>query len=93
MLKVDLRSEHCRKLSLKRPAKCDTCSGSGTKSGNKSTCDNCQGQGIETVMRQVGPGMITQMQRKCSKCKGAGKSIRPGEPHGFLYQHTTCNFN
>lgn len=75
---LTLSSLHCRKLSLKRPAKCDLCSGSGTKSGNKSTCENCQGTGIETVMRQVGPGMITQMQRKCSRCKGAGKSIRPG---------------
>lgn len=68
-----------KKLSLKRPANCGACAGSGTKSGNKSTCDNCQGTGIETVMRQVGPGMITQMQRKCSRCKGAGKSIRQGD--------------
>jgi hypothetical protein len=29
-------------------------------------------------MRQVGPGMITQMQRKCSRCGGKGKTIRPG---------------
>lgn len=68
-----------KKFSLKRPVQCTTCDGTGDKSRSNSTCEKCHGTGVETVMRQVGPGMITQMQRKCSKCGGKGKTIRPGD--------------
>jgi DnaJ central domain len=65
----------CRKLSLKRPAKCNTCEGTGTKSKQRFKCANCNGGGVETIVRQVGPGMVTQMQRPCSRCRGKGTSI------------------
>ena len=85
----------CRKFSLKRPVQCSTCDGTGGKSKMQNTCQNCQGSGIETVMRQVGPGMITQMQRKCSKCGGKGKSIRPGphtRPKPLFVEHASVLF-
>ena len=35
-----------RKLSLSRNIKCDTCRGSGTKSGRRYTCEQCHGSGV-----------------------------------------------
>ena len=40
--------------------------------GDSSSCDTCGGQGAVMEVRQIGPGMITQMQRTCSKCQGQG---------------------
>ena len=40
--------------------------------GDSSQCSTCQGQGAVMEMRQIGPGMITQMQRPCSDCGGQG---------------------
>lgn len=40
--------------------------------GESSTCGSCRGQGVVMEMRQIGPGMITQMQRNCIDCNGQG---------------------
>mmetsp|Transcript_4805 Transcript_4805/g.13881 ORF Transcript_4805/g.13881 Transcript_4805/m.13881 type:complete len:415 (-) Transcript_4805:912-2156(-) len=40
--------------------------------GDSSECSACNGQGFVMEMRQIGPGMITQMQRPCSTCGGKG---------------------
>lgn len=40
--------------------------------GEVKTCDSCRGQGAIMEMRQIGPGMITQMQRQCHECNGQG---------------------
>jgi DnaJ family protein A protein 2 len=42
--------------------------------GEPSECRTCDGHGIVMEMRQIGPGMITQMQRPCSNCGGQGHS-------------------
>jgi DnaJ homolog subfamily A member 2 len=44
--------------------------------GESSKCTACNGQGIVMEMRQIGPGMITQMQRPCSSCGGQGYSAK-----------------
>ena len=50
---------------------CDTCSGSGAKSGTSAkTCATCQGQG-QVQMRQ---GFFS-VQQTCPQCRGAGKII------------------
>lgn len=36
------------------------------------TCETCHGQGAVMETRQIGPGMITQMQRSCHACQGQG---------------------
>merc|ERR1712238_416689 len=41
--------------------------------GTPKECLTCKGQGAVMELRQVGPGMITQMQRKCDECKGQGQ--------------------
>lgn len=42
--------------------------------GTPSECSKCKGQGAVMEVRQIGPGMITQMQRPCDNCKGQGMS-------------------
>jgi DnaJ family protein A protein 2 len=40
--------------------------------GEPKQCTSCDGHGVVMEMRQIGPGMITQMQRPCSACQGQG---------------------
>ena len=40
--------------------------------GEAKSCDACRGQGMVMEIRQLGPGMITQMQRTCGSCGGQG---------------------
>jgi DnaJ family protein A protein 2 len=44
--------------------------------GEAKTCDTCRGQGAVMEVRQIGPGMLTQMQRACSACEGQGTSAK-----------------
>jgi len=41
--------------------------------GTPTECSICKGQGSITEVRQIGPGMITQMQRHCDSCQGQGQ--------------------
>lgn len=66
-----------RKLALTRKAKCGSCSGTGTKSGRNYTCKTCNGTGAVTHIRQLGPGMIQQVQSKCPTCDGLGEYVPP----------------
>jgi DnaJ family protein A protein 2 len=40
--------------------------------GDVSECTKCNGRGMILEVRQLGPGMIQQMQRSCSECNGQG---------------------
>lgn len=40
--------------------------------GEVKTCPACNGQGAKMEIRQIGPGMIQQMQRTCPECNGQG---------------------
>lgn len=40
--------------------------------GESKSCTKCNGQGVILEVRQIGPGMITQMQRTCPACEGTG---------------------
>mmetsp|Transcript_29183 Transcript_29183/g.62524 ORF Transcript_29183/g.62524 Transcript_29183/m.62524 type:complete len:412 (+) Transcript_29183:169-1404(+) len=40
--------------------------------GTPKMCDNCDGQGIILELRQVGMGMVQQVQRRCPNCNGEG---------------------
>jgi DnaJ family protein A protein 2 len=44
--------------------------------GEAKTCTKCKGQGAVMEVRQIGPGMITQMQRVCPMCNGEGTSAK-----------------
>ncbi|XP_078442710.1 dnaJ protein homolog [Wolffia australiana] len=71
----DLYSGTSKKLSLSRNVICSKCKGKGSKSGASLRCPGCQGSGIKVSIRQLGPGMIQQMQHPCNQCKGTGETI------------------
>lgn len=77
-LKVSLEDVYngtSKKLTLSRNVICSKCKGKGSKSGASGRCYGCQGSGVKMVTRQIGPGMIQQMQLTCPECKGAGEVI------------------
>ncbi|KAL1304401.1 hypothetical protein AAFC00_003401 [Neodothiora populina] len=52
---------------------CSLCSGSGGKEKAKAKqCGTCGGKGSKTVLRPVGPGLVTQETVNCSTCNGRG---------------------
>lgn len=84
----DLYNGKTRKLALNKQVLCGGCKGSGSKVKGKSiTCQDCRGQGIKIVIRQLGPGMVQQMQTTCPNCKGEGTAIDPKDRCG------TCHGN
>jgi len=64
-----------KKLRLTKSVICKDCEGKGGKGATDITCKDCRGQGIKVVIRQLGPGMIQQMQTTCDKCNGEGTVI------------------
>ena len=46
----------------------------GGKAGSVRTCTGCKGRGIKVSIRQIGPGMVQQMQSSCNECGGEGKT-------------------
>ncbi|KAF9739178.1 DnaJ protein-like protein [Paraphaeosphaeria minitans] len=55
---------------------CEKCKGSGGKEGAKAhRCSQCNGQGQRAVLRQVGPGLVTQETVPCGTCSGTGEII------------------
>lgn len=39
-------------------------------------CDGCKGSGVKVTLRQLGPGMVQQLQSVCTKCRGQGEVIK-----------------
>lgn len=82
-LAVTMEEAYCgttKKLRLTKSALCETCSGSGSRSGAEpKTCGTCRGRGVEVIVRQIGPGMLQQMQTSCRSCGGSGSTIPEGD--------------
>lgn len=77
-LKVSLEDVYngtMKKLSLSRNVLCSKCKGKGSKSGTAGRCFGCQGTGMKVTRRQIGLGMIQQMQHVCPDCRGTGEVI------------------
>ena len=66
----DLYNSTSKKLRLTKSVICVQCAGKGGK--GEATCRECKGHGVKLVIRQLGPGMIQQMQAACGACKGTG---------------------
>lgn len=58
-----------------------------TIKGEVRTCSECNGQGAKMEIRQIGPGMIQQMQRTCPVCNGQGKTADMGTERKILEVH------
>jgi len=72
----DLYKGKTLKLAVTRNIICPKCDGSGSKTkGLSSKCAKCDGRGVRVVIKQLGPGMIQQMQVACSDCGGKGEKI------------------
>jgi len=73
----DLYKGKTSKLSVTRNMICVTCEGNGTKKGaSGGECKVCNGRGIRIIIKQLGPGMIQQMQTACNECGGRGEVIK-----------------
>lgn len=72
----ELYNGSLRKLALQKNVVCDKCEGRGGKKGAVEKCAPCRGSGMQVHMRQLGPGMVQQIQAVCSECKGQGERIR-----------------
>lgn len=75
-LNVTLANLYCgcaKKLRLTKNVICTGCAGKG--GANAKECNSCDGRGVKMVMRQIGPGMVQQMQMACSDCKGEGTQM------------------
>lgn len=78
-LKVSLEELYngtTRQLALNKNVICSKCNGKGGKDGAVQSCQGCHGNGIKVIVRQLGPGMIQQMQTVCPDCQGKGELIR-----------------
>ncbi|TMW58360.1 hypothetical protein Poli38472_009919 [Pythium oligandrum] len=75
----DLYNGKTVKLAVNRDVLCGRCEGRGGAEGAEKVCDTCQGRGMRVQMRQIGPGMVQQMQSVCPDCRGQGKTIREAD--------------
>lgn len=67
-----------RKLAVQKNVICEKCNGQGSsRPGAVQNCGNCRGSGIEVHIRQLGIGMVQQMQTTCRPCQGKGQVINP----------------
>ncbi|KAL4234604.1 DnaJ subfamily A member 2 [Mactra antiquata] len=71
----DLYNGKTSKLQLSKTVICTKCSGLGGKAGATVRCRVCNGRGVKVTLRQLGPGMVQQMQSVCPECHGEGESI------------------
>lgn len=72
----DLYNGKTTKLAINRDRLCGACDGKGGRAGAERPCTDCHGRGIKVSLRQIGPGMVQQIQQPCTTCRGQGKSIR-----------------
>jgi DnaJ family protein A protein 2 len=71
----DLYNGKTVRLAINRDKLCEDCEGRGGKEGAERDCSDCNGRGVKVMLRQLGPGMVQQMQVACQSCKGACKII------------------
>jgi DnaJ family protein A protein 2 len=69
----DLYNGKTVKLAINRNKLCEECDGRGGKEGCEKTCYDCSGRGMKVQLRQIGPGMVQQIQSACSTCSSTGK--------------------
>jgi molecular chaperone DnaJ len=86
-----------KKLKIKKGRKCDTCGGSGAKSGTgRTTCPTCQGSGETRHVSRSVFGQFVSITT-CPTCEGEGKIIKEACPackgEGRVQGETTIKVN
>jgi DnaJ family protein A protein 2 len=71
----DLYNGKTVRLAINRDKLCEDCDGRGGSEGCEKDCPECNGRGAKVMLRQLGPGMVQQVQVACPSCKGACKII------------------
>ena len=69
----DLYNGKTVRLAINRNKLCLDCDGRGGKAGAERACQECGGRGVRIQLRQIGPGMVQQMQSTCGACHGEGR--------------------
>jgi len=69
----ELYNGKTRKLAVTREICCEKCNGKGGSKVEK--CQSCRGSGMKVTTKQIGPGMIQQMQSPCDSCGSQGEVI------------------
>lgn len=75
----DLYNGKTTRLAINRNKKCGDCEGRGGKPGCEKDCSDCNGRGVKVQLRQIGPGMVQQMQSACSTCRQTGKIMNEAD--------------
>jgi DnaJ family protein A protein 2 len=75
----DLYNGKTTRLAINRNKKCGDCEGRGGKPGCEKECSDCNGRGVKVQLRQIGPGMVQQMQSACSTCRQTGKVMNEAD--------------
>lgn len=76
----DMYTGKTKKISVTRDRLCTSCEGRGVKPGaQKNPCRECRGQGVQIRMQQLFPGMVQQVQVRCSACSGEGMQVKPSD--------------
>jgi DnaJ family protein A protein 2 len=72
----DMYNGKTSKIKINKNVVCPECSGKGShKEGATRKCPGCLGRGVKIITRQIGPGMIQQLQQVCPECQGQGEVI------------------
>lgn len=71
----DLYNGKTVRLAINRDKLCEDCEGRGGAEGCERDCPECNGRGAKVMLRQLGPGMVQQMQVACPSCRGACKIV------------------
>eukprot|EP00331_Platyophrya_macrostoma_P025597 CAMPEP_0176437332 /NCGR_PEP_ID=MMETSP0127-20121128/18546_1 /TAXON_ID=938130 /ORGANISM="Platyophrya macrostoma, Strain WH" /LENGTH=412 /DNA_ID=CAMNT_0017820913 /DNA_START=34 /DNA_END=1272 /DNA_ORIENTATION=- len=76
----DMYTGKTKKIAVTRDRLCSSCEGRGVKAGaQKNPCRECRGQGVQIRMQQLFPGMVQQVQVRCSACGGEGSQVKPSD--------------
>merc|ERR1719369_1592817 len=73
----DMYNGSVRKLALQKNVICGACEGLGGAAGAVESCASCRGTGTQVRLRQLGPGMMQQIQAMCQDCQGQGERVDP----------------
>lgn len=64
------------KMALEKSVICNKCNGRGGKTGAVRPCKDCKGRGFRVAVRQMGMGLMQQMQVPCDTCHSTGEIVK-----------------